>query len=570
LGLNFSGAIIFQHSVNAPRLYRREVDIGSKLVFAEKIPLFEFGSSVEDRFFRFTFLIFEFRLHIYRSDFIMKKILSFLPLFILFALLLSRIYMSFAFPVFYDYDEMVISAISKEPYAELMDTVRAEPHPPGLYLLLKYVPKLDEDYIARIFMAFTGFVLFFVALTIAWKKDLINHFSLGFGLSIFFSSDTIIEIFSRVKQDLISFPLLLIVFFLSLWIFQKRRFDKKIIIFLHFLCALLLVFGYIAYFQAIFLVFVVTLLFREEVLSRTLMALQILWLVFYLAFYGIEQLKIMLMYNRISWLSEYSNSFVNGLMKYLVGQGAVSIFSDVILVAFLGILFFGFGYLKNMKGKEVRLSLYIYAFLLLIAGYFTHGFARERYTLFLFFLLSVFAGWGMELLARKYRRLGNILIYCVIFYFIYNLSSQLFFEVVHNEKVSEFNQKIEDLSDSNPTGLMFESATYGFLNVVEFGLSENLVPYDVYHPDITTRDVMSRKFLMTEYYSPKLLESEIRLNFKEKNLDSYFYLLGIKNDKSKYDPEKLAFLVLSSSCAQKVLNHPDPSMLLFHFENCKF
>lgn len=146
----------------------------------------------------------------------------------------------------YSFDELILTTISQQPLSLLFDTILSDPHPPGIYLFLKLFP-VKNIAATKILITCLSYTLFSVAILIATAKGYIKKFSLSLGLIAFFSSFTFWLITSEVKQDAITFPLVLvgIVFLISL--FKERK--TKIIDLIGITTTLSVVccFGYINY-----------------------------------------------------------------------------------------------------------------------------------------------------------------------------------------------------------------------------------------------------------------------------------------------------------------------------------
>src|SRR3990167_9439331 len=117
---------------------------------------------------------------------------SYLPFIILLVFFFVNLFVSINNPTHFEYDESVVYEISKLPVSDLIDTVQAEPHPFGFYILVKVL---------------AGF----------------GKYKFTLGISLFLGTSGFMGILATLKQDVVSFPLLLIVFFLALSVILNKR-----------------------------------------------------------------------------------------------------------------------------------------------------------------------------------------------------------------------------------------------------------------------------------------------------------------------------------------------------------
>src|SRR5690349_17234814 len=77
-----------------------------------------------------------------RESFAFRIALKYLPLTILLISFCFQLYL-ISRNIPYNYDEYLLTEISKEPLPIMLDTIRFEPHPIGFYLLLKTFAELS-------------------------------------------------------------------------------------------------------------------------------------------------------------------------------------------------------------------------------------------------------------------------------------------------------------------------------------------------------------------------------------------------------------------------------------------
>ncbi len=496
----------------------------------------------------------------------MKKIVSHLPFFVLTTIFLSRIVAYLTFPVILEHDEVVVSEISKLPVKELLNVVVAEPHPPGFYLLLKLIP-FDEKNLVKITLSAIGFLLFTISLLISYKKGLVQKYKFAFGLSLFFASNLVVSVFSTLKQDIISFPLLLSLFFLVISLFEKRKLEIRNFLYIHVLLLLLLFFGYIAYIEGLLLLFLVTFYFYKEKIPKYLFGFQLLVLSIYIRFFAFEQFLINL--NRLLWIKGIENSFIHSTSRFLTGMVPENVWIDLVFLTFFILLLTGFRQISKIKKKEVGFGLAIVFLILFFGSYVTRSFVRERYTLFLFFLASVIWGLGVVGVSKSYKFVTQIVSLFIIILMFFNIIFFTLQKRVYATRTRELDSVLMENSKGKTVGLFIEHPTIAFTYKKEHNLGKNIVPLNMFSMDLTEKDLVNRKFLLAEANFKGVGTDVIKERFRKLNLDGYFYLFGERENET-FDRERLVFRQLDGSCRKSLIYSFGITTTLYLFEGCSF
>ena len=175
----------------------------------------------------------------------------YLPFLVIILGFLIRILLYYINPLDYWYDETILISVSTQGFFEILDTLKAEPHPIGLFLFLKLLP-LNNIFITRVIITGTSCILTILALIYAYKTDLVKEYKLSVGLALFFASKTFYHITTYTKVEPLAFPFLLLSLFFLLNIFKSLQLSKKInketLIFLTLSTTILLLTSYTAYF----------------------------------------------------------------------------------------------------------------------------------------------------------------------------------------------------------------------------------------------------------------------------------------------------------------------------------
>ena len=498
--------------------------------------------------------------------FLLMKTVSLLPFFVLTTIFLSRIIAYLVFPVILEHDEIVVSEISKLPFGELLETVAAEPHPPGFYLLLKAIP-FEEKNLVKIFLSVIGFFLFTASLLVCYRKGLAQKYGFTFGLSLFLASNLVVSVFSTLKQDIISFPLLLILFFLAIYLLEKKKFDIKSLLSIHILLVILLFLGYIAYAVGLLLILLVTVYYYKEKIPKLLFGFQLSVLLFYIIFFGFEQ--ILINSGRLEWIRGVENSFVHSASRFLTGMVPESLSIDVVLLTFFTFLLVGLRHISKIKKKEVGFGLAIIFLILFFSAYVTRSFVRERYTMFLFFLASLIWGWGIAGISRKYKFLVRTIPFFIVTLLLFNILLFTFQRKVFAKKTKELDSILIEKSEGKNIGLLFEHPTIAFTYKKEHNLGKNIVPINVFSPGLSEKDLVNRKFLLAEANFNNVSQKDIKDRFGKLNLDGYFYLFSNRENET-FDRERLVFRQIEVSCRKSLVYPFGGSTTLYLFEECDF
>lgn len=264
----------------------------------------------------------------------LNKIIYYLPIFILIISLATKITLYLYFGTEYWLDENIVSIISKQNLPLLFETVKAEPHPPGFYIFLKLFA-VDEVFPTRLALVFISYFLSLLALIWGYKNNVVSEYKLSWGMSLFISSYTFLELTAHIKQEILSFPILLLFFLVTLKAIKpEEKPNTGSIFLLNLLTLLILSLGYLYYLVAILTLISITLKFRKSLLSRFLLATQLIIFTSYFVLFAREQL--LLNATRFSWHNQNYNSFWRALSIHLIGYSFNGVFSDVLVLIFIG------------------------------------------------------------------------------------------------------------------------------------------------------------------------------------------------------------------------------------------
>jgi hypothetical protein len=470
----------------------------------------------------------------------------------------------------YWYDEVVVLDISKQDVGLLLNTIISEPHPPGFYLFLKLLG-INSIFEGRLFITIISYFLVFITLVYGYKQKIINNYNISTGLSLFLCSFTFLEITSFIKQDSISFPVFLF-FLLTILKLINEPSKNTTTIFLAITSSLLLLFlGYIPYVISISILIGCLYICKQiRPLIATLILHVGLFSVYYLYFFE-SQLK----HNqgRFSWLAENYNSFGNALSKHLTGMPLYNLSTDLIFFIFLTLLSLSVYtiYLRKriLQGSKNLLRLqqflpFIIAVLMALS-YITQAFPRIRYVYFLYFLLSIYAGWGLDFLLEKNKKA----VLLVIFFF-FSSFNYFIIQQTHDIKRSMY-EFMEDEAKNDTFGFIDEHPLSPFSYKVENPNNTNIIPVNVFQPNMfEDAPSFSKEILALDGKFDNLSESEIRGLVGKNNLTNYFYRIIFRESATYYDPDRKVLNVLSTSCSLEKTTTIKYRYIIFIFKNCVF
>src|SRR5258708_4043035 len=258
---------------------------------------------------------------------------SYLPVFILFLSLIFRLFILAFGKTVYWYDEIIVTAISKQPFLLMLDTIHAEPHPLGFYALLHFLP-VDNLFLTKLFLSIGDFLLFLVALFYAYKNQLIEKYNLSLGLSLFFGSYTFLSIAWDAKQDILSVPILFLGLFAALAIISKKKHFTDLLL-AHLCLFLLLGIGYIAYASLFIVLLIITIIIKNRQ-GIIFLAGQMAIATGYMAVFGFSQFSFN--FHRFGWVDNFPNSFLVVFTQHFSGPAVFNFSSDLLTIIMLSLL----------------------------------------------------------------------------------------------------------------------------------------------------------------------------------------------------------------------------------------
>jgi len=489
-----------------------------------------------------------------------------LPFLVLFTGFLGRLLVIYVVKENYWYDEIIVTQISTQSIKLLLDTIKAEPHPPGYYLLLKMITALDPI-IVKLLTTTASFLISLLALLYARSKKIISHFNLSLGLAWFFASFSFFSISKDVKHDSITFPVFLLFIFLILCLIkEKKNFKAKEIVISHALVLFMLFFGYIYYLQSLVILLIVSIYYTKKRLPKYLLIFQIVTLAVYIKLFAFDQIVINV--GRFSWFGENYNSLLISITQHLTGITIANFWTDFQLILFFGsitlVLF--------QKPKFVNLFLHntllLITILIIIVTYSVGLFSRVRYVSFLFLLLSVLAGWGIYSFKRKYKLLYY---YFTALFIVYPLIHSYNAIRLSKIKNTTYSEEILASSDNN-IGYLEDHPLAPYITKLSIKQHDKrLVPISITNPELfKDKNAIDRSILALDGYYKNTTTDDLKKLFKKQNINDYVYILKFQQRQSYYDPKRLVLQTLNDSCKKDYIKPLSYDSILFVFKDCVF
>ena len=467
-------------------------------------------------------------------------------------------------PRAYNYDEIIVSFISRQETKHLLRTVKAEPHPPGYYFYLKAIPTTNTLQ-ARI-ISLTATYFFLLAVVFAFRKKLVDYPWLSYGLSIYFSSYTFSRLSQLLKQDSVTMPLFIFLFLLLVKHKTDSKTSKYLFPLIHATVACLLGFGYISYVYGFFLVTIYSL-WRRPKFWLQLLLLQLLLVFGYGYSYGYEQLQNNV--NRLSWVQETLNSPYAAISSHITGEINASLVGDIYSMFFVTMMFLGLSRVVRISEKTKSLFKKRWEILVVLAimsvGFIDelHFFGQLRYIALFLFFASIFVGIGFASLRIKSQLKVLILIFFVA---ISSLKSY----TQHFETNHGYEQITKILSIfSEQTGYI---ADQPLTNVITLQYSHNpkVIPVSLNAPNLlASSNTIEKEHLLLDVPNTATSSAQIEPLLASNNLDNYIYHMN-NHLMATYNPNRALLGVFLEDCQKQRILEEDSASTIFLFEDCNF
>lgn len=468
----------------------------------------------------------------------------------------------------YIYDEFIVYTISQQPLAQLFDTLVAEPHPPGFYLLLKLLPLATPPQLIRVFISSISHLILLVAILFNFKHKILAHFKAEYGFLLLFSSVSMAQILNTVKQDALSIPLLLL---LVIFILHRLKQQKTSLGFIPLLTLLsIALFGYITF--AIGLTFTLGFyswqFFRKKLTKEPFVFAALLAVIIsvYVVLFGGQQ--YLANQHRFAWAEDYRSSIVYNLSLFLTFLDPSSFITDLSMGMFL------FLCILSMVAVEKKIipQNWLYLSVTFMAGYLILSYAanllvRTRYMIPLYIFACALAGWGVLFLEKKLRFKVGVII--VLFFFVISRSFYLlnyFHEIRWElESITAIESQLAQHPDTT-FGLLSQSSYAHYTMKLKFFADNPAVMaiHPLFPGILSDSHTIEKKHLLLDGYILGLDDQELlNNNLQQTGLHHFLFMQNASLPGTYFDEKRNLFTVLSLHCTTEI-QHP----YLFIFRNC--
>lgn len=452
-----------------------------------------------------------------------------------------------------NYDEFILLSISKQPTHEFFNTIQAEPHPLGFYLLLRLfqLTHFSTSQIRIILTAFFHSVLLFTTI-FAYKSKLIEKFNAKLGLSLVFTSFVIFQVGIQVKQDVVSFPLFFVFFVSSFCLaFLKTRHPQVLKSVSFFSVTLLLFFSYIyLLFSSITILLFLVFAMKKKAANGTFFFCTLIVLtissLFYFYAYGHYQIENnYLQKNRFLWTQTVPNSFIAGIPGSIAGAQLDGPIGDAFTIIFI-VLFFT-AIKQNRKSSETAHRWVLAAFLIfLLTTSFSRLFVQDRYSVPVFMVFMFICGSVVGI------KLRQSLIWILLFV-LYIRSATVILSASDNTRSFETLARVlSEVSQNQKTGLLSNLPGGGLYLKVRFAPKlPQIIPLSTSkNSALIPKPIFNRQYLSESAESIEKTSSDLQADFRSLQFSQFVLVDSYSSAYSFYDPEHRTKSALASMCTK--------------------
>lgn len=450
---------------------------------------------------------------------------------------------------FLTYDEFVVNQISLLPLPQLFETIKSEPHPPGLYLLLHQLNRVDFlD--PKLLLIALHHLVWFVCLWLATKSTKTKDW-LPLGLGIIFATHLFAGASFYLKQDIITVPLFTLVLILYL---QKRPFKSTPLV--NILLLSILAFGYINYFFSILVAIALSLHHKQNKHLKSVLLIQAFAATTYFIAFGHHQLFGNI--GRFEWTNHVNQSFLISTQVAVLGRSSTAIVSDLIFLSLLLPLSYAVSRIYDQISFGKFLCFLFFTIILLLFLDQLNLFARARHLTPFYFIFILCISKIVSKSKLKYLFLLSAML---LFFF-----SRQFFTHNINQNII-FLEKIQEITNQHkPQGFIYEGTNSGWYYQQFLELDTKSI--NPLFPDIYKDSRVSRQLLDLDKYSTRdFRKEEIFSNMKSAKLTSIILIQDPFNVFG-FDPDDKIYASLKEICQHTEVLFRQDYFLIHFFDGC--
>jgi hypothetical protein len=465
-------------------------------------------------------------------------------------------------PVFYNFDETIITQISKLPLANFFNTVAAEPNPFGFYFLLRYFP-VNDIFLSKIILTLLTSTIFLLGLYL--ERKVIKDTNLIYGILIFLISYGVIDMLSILKQDSLSIPIFTIAFLESIKILKYEKYSYTSYIFLNILTIFLLLLSTIHYLEILGIILLITFSKKSKQIIINFLIPQAITYVIFFFFYGFTE--YLLVFERLGKfaITMFPNSAVSSLSQFMLGVQPGNIVNDILIV-FILFNIYTFLTFKNKQITEKFILLITLLFFIIFSGF--NLFTEVRYSVSFYLLICLIIGWVLKKYSSEIKRYNTELIISLSLILITLGNLFIWARSLYISELSSKHLQKTINSFSTPIGFISDNELNTFTYTYQYKLAYNIIPFIPHLKTIQSEaNIITRNYLVPENQNSSVSNNKLEEHFHLLGVDSYLYLMIMNNN---VDNAKRIYLpILMSKCSKVETLETWNRMLLLKFTECE-
>ncbi len=420
----------------------------------------------------------------------------------------------------YSYDETIIKAISTQSISEILDSIKAEPHPPGMYILVHYLPTTNIV-ITRIIISCISLTIWVMACVIIFKK--INEKGLIIGFTVFSATYFFTTNIDTLKHISITLPISVLLIAISL-----KSISKKTLLMINILLLSLILLGYLPYLITFLIIGI--LLLRQKSFNhlKIMIAINLLFGIISSILWTWEQS----LYNltRFTWVPQNDKTLYQLFMKVFSAYEG-NIISEILLLILIAAAIYQIYFVIKNKNIHPYWNYLLSFFLIsIVLGYALSLNVRVRYNPLFILSFFILSGYGLLKFPFRYVYITTLLI-------TLSLSTVSFIELERSDKFY-FNKLNNTIAQKTNPNLRYKLIAYPDVKPYVYlegtiTASANIIPSNIITDFSTKHEIFDRRVIASEGQLDKFLDSpnEDQLRTFEKfitqnnDIDSFILLL---------------------------------------------
>ncbi|MDQ5981992.1 MAG: hypothetical protein QG570_757 [Patescibacteria group bacterium] len=424
----------------------------------------------------------------------------------------------------YSYDETIIKAISTQTISGILNSIRAEPHPPGMYIFLHFLPT-SNIILTRIIISCISLTIWVTACLLIFKKT--REQGLILGLTLFTATYFFASIIDTLKHPSLTLPICLLSIAIS-----SRNGSYKTLVMINLLLLSLVLSGYLPY--LITLVIITTVLLQQKSYNHIKITLIVntVFCIVSLILWTWDQIFYNL--TRFTWIAQNDKTIYQLFMKvFSIYNG--NVISEILFLALTAAVISQMYIVIKSKNIHPYWNYLIsFFFISIVLGYAFSLNVRVRFNPLFILSFFILSGYGLLKIPLRYAYLAVLLV-------TLSLSAISFIELEKNEQfyLAKLNNSLSQHTEPN---LQYKLIAYPDLKPyvhIEKPITTNvnIIPTNIITDFSTKHGIFDRRVIASEGQLDKFLsspnEEQVRTFEKfvtqNKDFDGFILLLEKTN-----------------------------------------